>query len=293
VSQTLSVSDAQMGEKVLSVTSRDNGDEPKILEELTYRTIKAWLFIVSFLEQGVYNLPPNSGSVESRYADEINKSAVDKKPFAFVETFGDSRVTVWDTWKSSKHIGFHLNSDDNLQTAVNTWLANQNAVKRAYEEFASIQQKVSETAVKPSNSSATPMATPKSQNAPQNGTSAVLYTKKDALAKLQPGDAFKMKIVQIEKHSKDGLDFYEFFEPYGGKAGQFSAASVFVDNEIAVGNGLIAYMDSLGVKLGQELTGNWVLNCTIGKPKTKVIKGEEKPFTNIYVNSFEGQPQSA
>lgn len=292
MSQTLTVSDATIGNRTLSVTTRDCGDTPEMMEELTYRTIKAWLWIVSQLEQGIYTLPLTAegdalGSVEMRLSNEF----IDHDAPMFDEVEGDARVTVWDTFKSQSRIGFHLNSSDIPQVAVDTWLANHKAIDRILAEQSQNTPKTAPQAHSSASTPSTGTSTPSVANGASNDGVAPLLTKKEALAKLQPGSPFRMKVVQIEKHSKDGADFYEFFEPWGGKAGQYSATSVFVDNEIAVNNGLIAYLDTLGVKLGQALTGNWIVNAAVGKPKTKTIKGEKKTFTNIYVNSFEGQPQ--
>jgi len=301
--QTLSVGDTPMAGYNLSVTTRDNGDSVIIMEELTYRTIKAWVMIVTkFLEQQVYTLPLDEngnvrGSVEQAYAYDLNTNQDTDQPekplFEFTETFGDARVTVWDTFKSNPRISFHLNSDDIPQVAVDTWVANQRAIQRAFTEFGGLKKDGSQARQdappQPAPAGERP-ATPKRQNAPQN-SAVPLLTKKEAIAKLQAGDPFRMKIVQIERHSKDGKDYYDFFEPWGGKAGQYSAKTIYADNEIAINNGLITYLETLGVQLGQALTGNWIVNCTLGKPKTKTIKGEEKTYTDIYINSFEGQPQ--
>lgn len=290
MNQAVIVSEATLKGYNLSVTCRDNGEDSTILEELAYRTIGAWLWIASRLEQNVYTIPDElKGSVESRYAAKLSTDDTDggKKVFEFKETFGDARVTCWDSYRGSKRVNFHLNSDDDLQRAVDTWCASQNAIDRAFEKWgdkvAESRQDAPTTA--PAQQTADKPATPKgTPPAPNTGN---LYTKKDATTKLNAGDLFKMKVVQIEKHSKDGKDFYDFYEPYGGKAGQYSATSVFTDNEIAINSGLIADLDKLGVKLGQALTGNWVFNCSVAKPKTKTVKGEEKTFTNIYVQSLE------
>lgn len=305
MNQAVIVSEVNLKGYNLSVTCRDNGEDSTILEELAYRTIGAWLWIASRLEQNVYTIPDElKGSVESRYAAELSTDDTDggKKVFEFKETFGDARVTIWDTYRGKK-VSFHLNSDDDLQRSVDTWCASQNAIDRAFEKWGdkvaesrqdaptTTQQRVQtayadKPAYAPENQTteydkpATPKGTP---TTPNTGN---LYTKRDAIAKLNAGDPFKMKVVQIEKHSKDGKYFYDLYEPYGGKAGQYSAASVFTDNEIAINSGLIADLDKLGVKLGQSLTGNWVFNCSVAKPKTKTIKGEEKTFTNIYVQSL-------
>lgn len=310
MSQESAVSDVNIPPYILSVSTRDAGHEtpedPQLTEDLTYRTIATWLSIVEYLEKGTYKY--TKGSVEQVYADYINEQAAKdtdapkSEPFEFKEVFGKSRVEVWATFRGEKN-PFHLCSDDNPQRAINVWLAHNKGIKRAKAKFAPEQSEQSadapatpKNAPQPGNAMFTHEPQSNTPTAPQNAANANVggfYTKKDAIAKLQPSDKFKMKIVQIEKHSKDGKDFYEFFEPYGGKAGQYSAASVFTDNEVALNNGLIAYLDTLGVKLGQALTGEWVVNCAVGKPKTKMFKGVEQTFTNIYVNSFEGQPETA
>lgn len=321
MSQEVSVGDLPVGGYQLSVTTRYHGETQAIMEELTFRTIQAWLMIVTkFLEQQVYTLPLNEdgtirGSVEQAYAYELNTRSdtdqPDKPLFEFTETFGDARVTVWDTFKSNPRISFHLNSDDVPQVAVDTWLANQRAIQRAFEKFGGIKERVQNASqsrqdappanTAPQTGSERPATTRASnpvpltdhgiggKNAPASNGSIPTLTKKDAIANLKPGDSFKMKIVQIEKHSKDGKDFYDFFEPWGGKAGQYSAKTVYADNEVALNSGLIAHLETMGIQLGQALTGNWIVNAVIGKPKTKTIKGEEKTFTDIYINSFEGQ----
>ena len=314
MSHPVSVRDLPMGNYILSVTTRHNGESAAIMEELTCRTVKAWYMIVTrFLEKEVYTLPLADdgqlrGSVESAYAYEINTNPDTDRPdqplFEFAETFGDARVTVWDTFKSNPRISFHLNSDDIPQHAVDTWLANQRGSARAIEELkidSAVQTETAQPA--PANQApATPKGNARQQSsnnwppAQQAATSAngvaPLMTKRDAIAKLQPGNPFRMKVVQIERHSKDGNDYYDFFEPMSsGKAGQYSSKKIYADNEIALNNGLIAYIETLGVQLGQALTGNWIVNCTLGKPKTQTIKGEEKTYTDIYINSFEGQPE--
>lgn len=289
MSQVTEVRDVAIGNWLLSVTARDAGDDPKLLEELTYRTILMWINIVRRLEQ--QNYAYDGGSVEQTLAAEI--PTVDEHPFEFQPPWGDgsSRVTVWSTFRGSENPNFHLNSDDTPQVAIDVWRANQLGSERAIAKFNSLLPNASNSTSKPISNVSTPPQATTTPKAPENVQNVTLYTKKDAIAKLPPGSPFKWRVAQIEKHSKDGKDFYEFFEFWGGKAGQYSGASVFTDNEIAINSGLIAYLDSLGIKAGQALSGNWITNATVGKPKTKTVKGEEKTFTNIYVNSFEGQPE--
>lgn len=300
---TLQVNEVDFNGYNLSVTTRDGGDDPKILEELTLRTMGAWLKVVSQLELGAY-VAPFTGSVEDRYCAEIDSKhdtdAPNQEVFKLVEKWGDPRVTVWNTYRSEKKlmingipslIRFHLNSDDDTQVAIDTWVAQNNAIARLKTQLA---KTAPQSNVAPSNSSATlpqgnmSPATPKSQNPPQNGNLPI-YTKKEAIAKLNAGDSFRMRVTQLKKRSQDGKDYYEIFEPMGSKPGEYSSVTVYTDNEPALNNGLIAALDSLGIKLGQALTGNWLFSCTVGKPKTKTVKGEEKTYTNVYANSFEVQ----
>lgn len=287
--QTLSTSKVSIGGFELSVTSRSCGDPPIVLQDLTARTIGAWLFLAKKIETKTWVLSDNEiGSVESRYLDARQKTEPD---FTLADAWGDARVTIWDTQRGSKTVDFHLNSDDDFQTALDTWYAHKAGIQEALEKVqpAAIQQGKAQPA--PADQKpATPKGSSRQPTASNNGAT---YTKKEALNKLQPGDSFNMKVVQIEKHSKDGKDFYDFFEPYGGKAGQYSAGTVYTDNEVALESGFIEALDDLGIKPGQALTGSWIVNCTIGKPKTKTIKGEEKTFTNIYINRLEAQAQTA
>lgn len=301
MSQTKIVGEAEMDVYKLSVTTRDAGDaerDPRLdwqhLSEITYRTGFVWLLIVQKLEQG--NFVMAGGSVEDEYAAFLNNpkdpdAPRPEPPIEFPETFGEPRATVWDMSRNGyAHVNFHLNSDDIPQVAINTWLANQNATDRLAGKFpkkdTQSHHNAPASSAAPAQASERP-ATPKAQNAAPSGIPTL--TKKEAIAQLRPGDSFKMKVVQIEKHSKDGKDYYDFFEPWGGKAGQYSAKTVYSDNEVAVNSGLIAHLETMGIQLGQAMTGNWLVNAVVGKPKTKTIKGEEKTYTDIYINSFEGQ----
>lgn len=309
MSQTLIVGEVEMEGFKLSVTTRDAGDttrDPRLnwqhLSEITYRTGVVWKIIADKLQQDDFIMA--GGSVEDEYAAALNNpkdpdSPRPDPPIEFPETFGEPRATVWNMrdWKSkdTHQFSFHLNSDDVPQVAIDTWLANQRATQRLAEKF---PQKPLQSRQDASPANATPQTGSERPATPKNAPKAefpnaqemeALMTKKEAIAHLEPGSIFKMKIVQIEKHSKDGKDFYDFYEPYGGKAGQYSAKTVYADNEVALNSGLIAHLETMGIQLGQALTGNWIVNAVVGKPKTKTIKGEEKTFTDIYINSFEGQ----
>ena len=136
--QTVIVSEADVKGYKLSVTSRDSGDDWKHLEEITYRTGFVWLIIAEKLAAGDYTM--SGGSVEQEYAAFLNNpkdtdTPAPNPPIEFPETFGEPRCTIWDTYRSSTPIHFHLNSNDVPQVAINTWMANQNAIVRLAEKF--------------------------------------------------------------------------------------------------------------------------------------------------------------
>jgi hypothetical protein len=145
---TLSVSEATVKDYNLSITTRDFGDDPVIMEELTYATVKTWLWVVNHLEQEAYTLPTTPdgdvlGSVEQILAARITDT---DGPKTFPPTGGDARVTVWDTYRGNKRISFHLDSDDIPQVAVNLWVAQRHALERIFNEFAAPQQQVQKAA---------------------------------------------------------------------------------------------------------------------------------------------------
>lgn len=281
--QTLATSMVEIGGHKLSVTTRHVGDNVGVMTELTLRTIGAWLRLASKIQREDFVVTEaEAGSVEERYLTAVRKDFPDA---VLADAWGDARVTVWD----KGGIDFHLNSDDDFQMAVDTWVAHKSGIRQALEKFAPPARQ--DGSPQPAPAGERP-ATPKAQNVTQDDLTPLL-SKKEAIAKLQPGDPFRMKVMQIEKHSKDGLDYYDFYEPMGGKAGQYSSKTIYADNEIAIENGLIAYLETMGIQMKQALVGNWIVNATVGKPKTRTVKGEEKTFTDIYINSFEGQTQPA
>lgn len=272
----------------LNISARKLDSNPSdVYAELIIRTVKLWLYIAKAIHNNITALPEEIAyrSVEQSIEED---SATDEGSVSF-DGFDENRVTVFD-WNHKLEMTLHSNSLP--QSVLDLYWA----MHEAKSILDGLYPSASQSSHNSQNSSATPPdkpATPKAQNGAANAPSGVIYTKKEAIAQLQPGDNFKWLVVQIKKRSEDGKDYYEFYEPYGGKPGDFAAKKVFTDNEIAVNNGLIAYLDSFGIQMGQALTGKWITNCTVGKPKTKTIKGEEKTFTDIYINSFDGQPQHA
>lgn len=280
-----------VGDKVDKITYELNTTARKVdsmtiveYSALIIKTTKLWLYIAKAIENGQRELPETIAfkSAEMSTEDETKTE---------LQQFGESRVTIFD-WNHQLELTLHSNSLP--QPTLEIWWAMNDAQKELETLYPRNPKNASQSSsTGPNSSSMHPQATtiPKALENAQNTANSVFYTKKDAIAKLLPGSPFKWRVAQIEKHSKDGKDFYEFFEFWDGKAGQYSGSSVFTDNEIAINSGLIAYLDSLGIKAGQALSGDWITNATVGKPKTKTVKGEEKTFTNIYVNSFEGQPE--
>lgn len=241
MSQVLSVSEANLKGYNLSITVRDNGEDASIQEELAFRTIGAWLWIASRLEQNVYTIPDElRGSVESRYAAELNAAPKDtdappKPAFEFQETFGDSRVTIWDSYRGQKRINFHLNSDGDLQRAVDTWCATQNALDRAFEKWGDVESKVknaTQSNVAASNSSATPPvpmdtpATTKASNSPQGSSSenafvggVIVATRAPKSSEVQyaDGQLVSFTVTKIVASANKGSPVYEMWTPLGSQ----------------------------------------------------------------------------
>lgn len=292
MSQTLSVSDATMGKYVLSITTRSCGDSPQVMEDLTYKTIKAWLWIANELEHGEYTLPVDAetgdliGSVEDRYTVAMWET---NEEFKLADAWGDSRVTVWDTFKSQSRIGFHLNSDDIPQVAVDTWLANHKAIERVLADTPQTAPQSRQDAHSSASNVIQDDKPAQPKNAPQTPASGIFYTKNEAIEKLKPGDKFAMKICQIACVSdKKGNRQYEFSAKYGQNVGKFPEITIYADNEVAQKNGLIAYLETFNLKLGESKMGEWILHCNVGAPKEK----DGKTYGRVYAESFEGQTQS-
>lgn len=289
MSHELQVTDVSIYPYVLSVTTRANGETPEVMAELTYRTIAMWLHITKYLKQGVHKL--EGGSVEQRYADEINKR-VDTdsplfEPFEFKETFGDSRVTVWDTYRGAEHPCFHLNSDDNPQVAIDVWVAQGNGIKKAIEKFAPKDDETAPEQMQPATPKNAPQqsSAPNAPTAPQNAGNANVgsfYTKNEAIEKLAVGTVFNMRICQIKLRSKDDQHYYELYAKYGQNVGKYPEISLYTDNEVALKNGLIADLDKFGLKPGESKLGEWILSCNVGKPK---VDGD-KTYGRVYADSF-------
>jgi hypothetical protein len=254
MTSTLATQQVAIGDYVLSVTTRDAGDDPALLEELTFRTIGAFLYIAALLEKGVYSAGVN-GSVEQRLAAE--------KEIEFKETFVDPRVTVWDTFRGSKTINFHLNSDDEPQVAMNTWLANNNAIARAVEKYGI------KTAPNAVSSASVPQTAPTTSAAPQtaqNGVVRVIGWK--SAKELTPGTMFNSPIAKIEAAmDKKGVLTWELFCPYGGSPGKFKDFTVFSDNEhtAALSQRLMEWCG----KAGTSITGSWTASGNVTESKGK------------------------
>jgi hypothetical protein len=292
MSHEIAVRDVKLGDYILSVTSRTNGEERLVLEELTYRTLMTWYNIVTNrLEKENYVFV--GGSVEQVYADEINKQVDTDAPkadtFEFQETFGDSRVTIWDTYRGAKHPCFHLNSDDIPQVAIDVWRANQIGTERAVAKLEAAMPKKPAQPAQDAQQAAQQQfdnlpsmqpATPKSK--PDATSDNKFFTKNEAIEKLAVGTVFSMKICQIKLRSKDDQKYYELYAKYGQNVGKYPEISLYTDNEVALKNGLIADLDQFGLKPGESKLGEWVLSCNVGKPK---VDGD-KTYGRVYADSF-------
>ena len=207
MSNTLATRQVNIGEYQLSVTTRDAGDDPALLEELTFRTVAAWIYCAGLIEKdmGVVDV---AGSVEERLAAE--------KEVKFPDRFTDPRVSVWDTYRGSKNPSFHLNSDDNLQVALNTYFANRNGIVRALAKYG-IQ-----TPQKPTNSSATPSNGNNTHEAPkalENGIVAAKRAPNPKSPQYADGQqvSFTINKIVLGVHQTSGAVIYSLWSPLGPK----------------------------------------------------------------------------
>lgn len=228
----------------LSITTRNQTDSIEIMEELTFRTVSAWLFIADLLERQVYEIKAE-GSIEGRFMDD--------KGIALRDNFGEPRVTVWSTYRGNRNPHFNLNSDDNTQAAIDTWVAQRNALERVTAKYAQTAPQ-SHTEPPPAGASANPLAA--TQNIPLHGVMPV--NGKSKAKELATGQQFSMRIVQVAAAmSKTGVMTYELYCAYGGKPGQYPDLLVYSDNEHAVASGLVGKLAALGLKAGGSMTGAW------------------------------------
>lgn len=260
---TLQVTELDINGYKLSVTTRDAGDDPIVLGELTKRTIGTWLFIVeNGLTKQVYTL--NADSVEQRYIEEQNEGLANDDPnfFALPEKWGDPRVTVWDIYRGQNQINFHLNSDDVPQVAIDTWLAQQKGVARALAEYGKIEPQATATRSAPPTGTTAPNA----PAAPQQRV--VVATQAPSPSKLQyaDGQLVQYTINKIVIGTNKGSVTYALWGPLGTK---YPIVTIYKTksgsdenspNYIACAEALIAL--GLSVDANKlEAQGKWGLVC--------------------------------
>jgi hypothetical protein len=279
---TLSVSDAILKDYQLSVTTRDKGDDATVLEELTFRTIGAWLFIVNRLEQQVFTFPEDlNGSVEARYETEKNIKLPD--------AWGDARVTVWSTYRGQKNPQFHLNSDDVPLVAINTWLANQNAIKRAVEKYGTPQPKPSNVLQDTPPASAQAPTGSQAPAMPKNAPNAQPAVEGAIVATRAPNPnektyqdgqlvEFKINKIVLGTHPNSGSVIYSLWGDLGKK---YALQTVYVMDSNGTDKSrnykaVESVLEPLGLSIPGKMTaeGNWRLIC-------KAANSGEKQYLNI------------
>lgn len=259
--QTLATSMVMIGRFKLCITTRSAGDSLQTMEELTFRTIGAWLHLVDKLEKAQYELSEaEQGSVESRYTDFMRQTDPE---FNLAEAWGDARVTIWNKEQTPDEIKFNLNSDDSFQTAMNVYVAHNNAIQRMAKRFGQSEK------AQPAPSNEKP-ATPKGNSS--NGQSASRFlTRKQMLEQLHEGDTAPMKIAKIMLRSQDDTRYYELYPMLGnGSVGKYAELRVYTDNEVALNNGVLQVLNDIGLKTGKGMESTWIVECKLAKNK----KGE-------------------
>ena len=292
MSHELQVTDVSIHPYNLSVTTRKNeGDTTELMAELTYRTIAMWLHITKYLKQGVHKI--EGGSVEQRFADEINKRMISDtdapkaEPFEFKETFGDSRVTCWDTYRGAEHPCFHLNSDDNPQVAIDVWVAQGEGIRKALAKFgADTQQPAApKPPVKDDSQAQWDAMGSEKPATPKNAPSDIGW-KNEAIPAIRApnsnridyadGQLVLFNINKIETGANKGSTIFKMWSALGT---QFPTVTVYMkkpNGELKPDYQIIKpIIDTLGFSLEKtEASGNWQLMC-------KASTAGEKQYLNV------------
>lgn len=268
MSNTKAVRELSVAGYLLSVTTRfvSAEDTPELLEELTFRTIGAFLHIARLIEAGKVEVGIE-GSIESRLAAERN--------IELPESFTDSRITVWDVYRGSKRVNFILNSDDNLQGALNAHMANANGCARAEEKYGTPQNAPQANAA-PTNPRETAPQVMNTHEAPNNAQNGVNHVKGYKDAKSLPiGSQFDMKVAKIKAAmNEDGVLTWRLFAFYGKQPGKFAEFTIFSDNDFANKSGLVAKLNAICSTAGMAVEGNWLASGNTSE-------GDDKTYVNI------------
>lgn len=297
--QTVIVNEVNVKGFILSVTTRNAGETREVMEELTFRTVAAWLAIADALENGSADKFAAFGSVEERYADEINKAAVDTdgpkpEPFSFGDSWGDPRCTVWDTFRSSKPIHFHLNSDDKIPVAIATWQANQNAIKRIAELYhqkpaPELPQEPPQSA--PQAAGADRPATPKNAPDAQNSAPAPHTAVEGAIVATRApnsnrpdyanGQLVSFTVTKIVASSNKGSAVYQMWTPLGTQYPTLSIYKLKPDGNLKPDyEAIVPVLNTLNLSLDKpEAVGTWRLVCKAAHVPNK--DGADREFLNV------------
>lgn len=259
----IQVNELNINGYILSVTTRSVGDAKSVMEELTFRTIGAWLHIARLIEQENYT--SFDSSVEDRFTTEMQKSDT---AFVLLDQWGESRVTIWDTYRGNKRINFHLNSDDNMQNALDTWCAQQTALERVKMAFPQTDPNITQDTppvVNPPEWDAIPSANaPSAPTAPNtaqpNGVVAATRAPNPNTPQYAHGQLVSFAINKIEITSNNGSAVYKFWGPLGQR---YALLSLYMKK--ADGTPQPAYealkpvLAPLGLSLEKpSINGNWV-----------------------------------
>lgn len=259
----IQVNELNINGYILSVTTRSVGDAKSVMEELTFRTIGAWLHIARLIEQENYT--SFDSSVEDRFTTEMQKSDT---AFVLLDQWGESRVTIWDTYRGNKRINFHLNSDDNMQNALDTWCAQQTALERVKMAFPQTAPNITQDtppAVNPPEWDAIPSANaPSAPTAPNtaqpNGVVAATRAPNPNTPQYTHGQLVSFSINKIEITSNNGSAVYKFWGPLGQR---YALLSLYMKKSDGTPQpayeALKPILAPLGLSLEKpSINGNWI-----------------------------------
>lgn len=274
---TLQVTEVVVGEHTLSITTRDNGDDPAILQDLTARTIGAWLWIVHNVLWADEPKAVPDGSVEDRYLAERNAQINNPdEQIGLIDSWGDPRVTIWDTYRSAQRAQFRLTSDDNMTVAVDVWRAQHNGVAAALQAFNPKQS----TAPSAPRSAPPGTNTPPAPPAAQGGVIVATRAPTPSRPQYADGQLVQFTVNKIVMGTNKGSVTYALWGALGVK---YPLMTIYKTksgsdenslNYINAKDTLVAL--GLSVDAGKiEATGTWTLLAKIshdgGKEYTHVV----------------------
>lgn len=263
MSQATAVTERDINGFILSITTRRReGDSPRTLQDLTTNTLNAWLWMVNLLQKKEWDTAVDLPSVEEKYGTE--------KGINMEETFGEPRVTIWATWRSTNKFRFHLNSDDRLQNAVMVHAAQEAGIEASIAAWNKAHPSTSQQNDAPATPKNAPPPAPNTPTTPQNAANANVAPVDGVLVattwpdkkKVQyaDGQLVSYTITKIKAAFFKGSPTYELYTNFGGNYPGFTVYKFKSGTQelTQTYESIVGVLATLGLTLEQpEAIGTW------------------------------------